>query len=161
MTTQADARRTARASGVRQSRIGKRPSRSQGRHARSLKDRTIEIKGPKGQLSRELPPNVDVKVDAGKVAVTPTIGGRDGARFQGLARALISGHGRRARPTGYTKTLQLVGTGYRAEVKGADAQPGARLLAPDRLPAPEGDQVRDPGRLEGNARSSSPAPTRR
>ena len=47
----------------------------------------------------------------------PTIGGRDGSRFQGLARALINGMVKGA-ATGYTKTLQLVGTGYRAEVKG-------------------------------------------
>ena len=60
------------------------------------------------------------------------MGGRDGARFQGLARSLINGMVEGA-ATGYTKTLQLVGTGYRAELKGQSHQPRARLLPPGRV----------------------------
>jgi len=58
-----------------------------------------------------------VKIEGGEVHVYPTVTGRDGARFQGLARSIINGMVTGA-ATGYTKTLQLVGTGYRAEVKG-------------------------------------------
>ncbi|MBK6691974.1 MAG: 50S ribosomal protein L6 [Myxococcales bacterium] len=102
---------------LRQSRVGKRPVEILKGVTVSLKDGVIDIKGPKGQLSRKLPPNVDVKVEATKVSVQPTIGGRDGARFQGLARALI-GSMIQGAGVGYAKTLQLVGTGYRAELKG-------------------------------------------
>ncbi len=102
---------------LRLSRVGKRPVELPKGVTASIANNKIDIKGPKGQLSRELPPNVDVKIDAGKVTVKPTIGGRDGARFQGLTRALIQSMATGA-GTGYTRTLQLVGTGYRAEVKG-------------------------------------------
>jgi large subunit ribosomal protein L6 len=102
---------------LRLSRVGKRPVELPKGVTAAIANNTIEIKGPKGQLSRLLPPNVDVKIDGGKVTVVPTIGGRDGARFQGLTRALIQSMTTGA-ATGYTRTLQLVGTGYRAEVKG-------------------------------------------
>jgi large subunit ribosomal protein L6 len=102
---------------LRLSRIGKRPVELPKGVTASIAQNKIDIKGPKGQLSRELPPNVDVKIDAGKVTVKPLIGGRDGARFQGLTRALIQSMATGA-GSGYTRTLQLVGTGYRAEVKG-------------------------------------------
>jgi large subunit ribosomal protein L6 len=102
---------------LRLSRIGKRPVELPKGVTASIAQNKIEIKGPKGQLSRILPPNVDVQIDAGKVTVKPTIGGRDGARFQGLTRALIQSMATGA-GAGFVRTLQLVGTGYRAEVKG-------------------------------------------
>src|SRR5262249_9519613 len=102
---------------LRQSRTGKRPVDLPKGVTATIANGKIDVKGPKGQLSRELPPNVTVKVENNAVVVAPTVGGRDGARFQGLARSLINGMVAGA-ATGYTKTLQLVGTGYRAEVKG-------------------------------------------
>jgi large subunit ribosomal protein L6 len=108
---------TTEPEGLRLSRVGKRPVELPKGVTATIAQNKIDIKGPKGQLSRELPPNVDVKIDAGKVTVKPTIGGRDGARFQGLTRALIQSMATGA-GAGYVRTLQLVGTGYRAEVKG-------------------------------------------
>ena len=103
--------------GFRQSRVGKRPIALPKGVTVSLKgERAIDVKGPKGTLSRELPAGIKLQIEGGNVVVTPTVPGRDGARFQGLAWALI-----RCMITGvsegYTKTLQLVGTGYRAELK--------------------------------------------
>jgi len=103
--------------GLRQSRTGKRPIALPKGVTATLKERSIEVKGPKGTLARELPLNVSVKVDGGHIAIMPTIAGRDGARFQGLTRALLAGMVTGV-ADGYTRTLQLVGTGYRAEVKG-------------------------------------------
>ncbi|MEO8874541.1 MAG: 50S ribosomal protein L6 [Polyangiaceae bacterium] len=114
-------KRTADAKGkipdLRQARIGKRPVAMPKGVTATLTNGVIEVKGPKGNSSRKLPPNVDVKIDGSTITVMPTIGGRDGARFQGLARALINamvvGSG-----TGYVRTLELRGTGYRAEIRG-------------------------------------------
>src|SRR5208282_1332949 len=92
MTDQAQVKpATGGISDLRLSRVGKRPVELPKGVTASIANGKIDVKGPKGQLSRIIPPNVDVKVEAGKVVVKPTIGGRDGARFQGLARALISG----------------------------------------------------------------------
>jgi large subunit ribosomal protein L6 len=133
---------------LRLSRVGKRPVELPKGVTASVANGKIDVKGPKGQLSRILPPNVDVKVDAGKVTVKPMIGGRDGARLQGLARALIAGMAQGA-GTGYTKTLQLVGTGYRAEVKGQTLNLLLGFSHPINFPLPAGVKAEIPGDSKG------------
>jgi large subunit ribosomal protein L6 len=133
---------------LRLSRTGKRPVDLPKGVTATVTNGKIDVKGPKGQLSRVLPPNVTVKVDGGHVAVQPTIGGRDGARFQGLARSLISGMIVGA-ASGYTKTLQLVGTGYRAEVKGAILNLSLGFSHPVNFPIPQGIKVEIPGDSKG------------
>lgn len=102
---------------MRQSRVGKRPIALPKGVTLTVANSKVDIKGPKGTLSRPLTPNVTVKTENNEVIITPTVAGRDGARFQGLARSIINGMVDGV-ATGYTKQLQLVGTGYRAEVKG-------------------------------------------
>jgi large subunit ribosomal protein L6 len=133
---------------VYQARIGKRPVALPKGVTASLKDRTVEIKGPKGTLSRELPPNVILKVDASSLLVTPTIEGRDGARFQGLARALLAGMVVGV-AEGYTKTLQLVGTGYRAELKGTSVNLSLGFSHPVLFPLPKGVKCEIPADSKG------------
>jgi large subunit ribosomal protein L6 len=133
---------------VRLSRTGKRPVVLPKGVTAGLKERLFEIKGPKGQLARELPPNVSVKVDAGQVTVVPTIPGRDGARFQGLARSLLSGM-LVGVTEGYTKTLQLVGTGYRAELKGTTLHLALGFSHPVAFPLPKGVKCEIPGDSKG------------
>ncbi len=78
-----------------------------------------------------------MKVDAGKLSVLPTITGRDGARFQGLARALFAAMTKGV-AEGYTKQLELVGTGYRAELKGTMLHLTLGFSHPVSLPLPAG-----------------------
>ena len=133
---------------LRQSRVGKRPVEIPKGVTVAIANGKVDVKGPKGTLSRGLTPNVDVKMEGAKINVMPTIGGRDGARFQGLARALINsmvvGCG-----TGYTKTLQLVGTGYRAEVKGQNLNLALGFSHPINFPIPQGIKVDIPGDSKG------------
>ena len=151
MTAQATAtKEAAPGEGLRLSRVGKRPVELPKGVTATIAQNKIEIKGPKGNLSRPLPPNVDVKIDAGKVTVQPTITGRDGARFQGLTRALIQSMATGA-GTGYTRTLQLVGTGYRAEVKGPVLNLLLGFSHPIAFTVPAGIKIEVPGRLEGDA----------
>ena len=138
----------ARDQGIFQSRIGKRPIALPKGVSATLKDGSIELKGPKGSLSRVLPPGVAAKVDAGAVHITPTAPGRDGARLQGLAWALIGGmvvgvH------EGYTRTLQLVGTGYRAELKGTVINLALGFSHPIAFPLPQGVKCEIPGDSKG------------
>jgi large subunit ribosomal protein L6 len=132
----------------RLSRTGKRPVELPKGVTAAVANGKIDVKGPKGQLSRALPPNVTVKVEGGHVAVLPTIGGRDGARYQGLARSLINGMIVGA-TTGYTKTLQLVGTGYRAEVKGPVLNMSLGFSHPVNFKIPAGIKVEIPGDSKG------------
>jgi large subunit ribosomal protein L6 len=137
-----------KSSDVRLSRTGKRPVALPKGVTAAVANGKIDVKGPKGQLSRALPPNVTVKIETAGVTVVPTIGGRDGARFQGLARSLINGMVSGA-AAGYTKTLQLVGTGYRAEVKGQVLNLALGFSHPINFPIPQGIKVEIPGDSKG------------
>ncbi|MRG94535.1 50S ribosomal protein L6 [Polyangium spumosum] len=99
------------------SRIGKRPVDVPKGVTVAVQGRKLEVKGAKGQLARELPASVEVKVDGAKVHVTSTAPGRDGSRLQGLVRALLAGMVKGA-SDGYERVLELKGTGYRVDLKG-------------------------------------------
>ena len=133
---------------MRQSRVGKRPVELLKGVTITVANGKVDVKGPKGTLSKALTPNVKVKVEGNEVSVYPTVTGRDGARFQGLARSIINGMIVGA-GTGYVKTLQLVGTGYRAEVKGKILNLALGFSHPVNFPIPEGVTVQIPGDSKG------------
>ena len=134
--------------GIRHSRTGKKPVTLPKGVTSSLKAGSLEVKGPKGTLTRVLPPNVDVKVDGGKITVMPTIPGRDGSRFQGVARSLSAGMVTGV-AEGYTKTLELRGTGYRAELKGTVLNLALGFSHPVNFPLPQGVKCEIPGDSKG------------
>jgi large subunit ribosomal protein L6 len=134
--------------GIRQSRTGKRPIPLPKGVSATLKERSIEIKGPRATLHRDVPDNVIVKVDGGQIHIAPNVPGRDGARFQGLARALLAGMVTGV-ADGYTKTLQLVGTGYRAELKGQVLNLSLGFSHPIAFPLPKGLKCDIPGDSKG------------
>jgi large subunit ribosomal protein L6 len=148
VTTMATQTQPLGGDGIRQSRTGKRPIVLPKGVSATLKDGALEIKGPKGTLSRPIPPNVNVTVTGGALTVMPTIAGRDGARFQGLARALFAGMVAGV-TEGYTKTLQLVGTGYRAELKGQLLNLSLGFSHAVAFPLPQGIKCEIPGDSKG------------
>ena len=147
MTTQAPTQHNT-GERVYQARIGKRPIALPKGVTATLKDGNIEIKGPKGTLSRAVTPNVDVKVEGGQITVGRTIEGRDGSRFQGLARALLAGMVKGV-AEGYTKTLELRGTGYRAELKGTNLNLNLGFSHQILFPLPKGVKCEIPAESKG------------
>lgn len=133
---------------MKQSRVGKRPIALPKGVTVTVANGKVDVKGPKGQLSRPLTPNVKVVVENNEVAIKPTVEGRDGARFQGLARSIILGMVE-GTANGYTKTLQLVGTGYRAEVKGKILNLLLGFSHQINYPIPEGVTVQIPADSKG------------
>lgn len=116
MTAQAQA--PDEATIVTQSRLGKRPVPLPKGVDFKLNGRNATVKGPKGELSRELPEGIKVKIVDQELVIEPEAGaGRVGRQFQGLTRALLANMVTGA-ATGYAMSLDLVGVGYRAEVKG-------------------------------------------
>src|SRR5688572_21766253 len=99
------------------SRIGKRPVELPKGVTVTVQGSKIEVKGPKGTLTRQLHKDVDVKVE-GTVAniklkrEDPLLG-----RFHGLTRTLVSNMVLGV-TTGFSKRLKLVGVGYRAAAAG-------------------------------------------
>jgi large subunit ribosomal protein L6 len=103
--------------GKRESRVGKRAIPLPKGVTVAVKDRSVEVKGAKGTLKMQLPETVTVKEANGQLAVASTLDTADGPRLQGLGRALLANLVQGV-SQGYERTLELVGTGYRAEVKG-------------------------------------------
>ncbi len=99
------------------SRVGKRPIDLPKGVTATINGRKIDIKGPKGQLSRAITDKVELKLDAGKLHVSSLAPGRDASRLQGLTRALVAAMVKGV-AEGYERTLELKGTGYRVELKG-------------------------------------------
>ena len=102
---------------VRLSRVGKRPVNIPKGVTVNLSDVKVDVQGPKGKLSIPLPGQVIAKKDGDAISFTSSAPGRDGARLQGLSRALLASAVKGA-AEGYERVLELVGTGYRCEVKG-------------------------------------------
>jgi len=100
-----------------QSRIGKRPVGVPKGVTVKVDSPRVQVEGPKGKLSMELPPTVALARDGDQIRVDSSASGRDGSRLQGLARALLASMVKGV-AEGYTRTLELVGTGYRCEVLG-------------------------------------------
>ncbi|MGK4001303.1 50S ribosomal protein L6 [Sorangium sp. So ce1036] len=99
------------------SRVGKRPIDLPKGVTATVNGRKIEVKGPKGQLSRTLTDKVEIKLDGGKLHVSSVAPGRDASRLQGLTRALVAAMVKGV-SEGYERVLELKGTGYRVELKG-------------------------------------------
>ncbi len=104
----------------RVSRTGKKPIPLPAGLTVTLAGGKLTVKGPKGTMERQIHSAVEVVKDGNALVVKPRPeSGDSGARFQGLTRALVSNLVQGA-STGYKVSLDLIGTGYRAEVKGQD-----------------------------------------
>lgn len=103
---------------TKQSRLGKKPIPIPQGVEVKIDGQQVSLKGKQGSATRRIPNEVDVKQQEGAlvVALKPNTGAR-GPQFQGLTRALLAGLVEGV-SNGYTRSLDLVGVGYRAEVKG-------------------------------------------
>lgn len=100
------------------SRIGKAPIRiPSGVNIEISKGNLVKVKGPKGELSEQVHPDIEVKIEDGELLVTRPTDQKRHRSMHGLYRALIYNmvHGV---TQGYVHELELVGVGYRAESTG-------------------------------------------
>ena len=103
----------------------------------SLKGSTFSAKGPKGELSLEVHREIEVKVDDGVVTVhRPSDEPRHKA-LHGLVRSLVANMVAGVHE-GFSKTLEIVGVGYRADVSGKGITVLVGYSHPIDYPAPEG-----------------------
>ena len=121
----------------RQSRVGKRPVVLPKGVSFALSGESFTVKGPKGTLTKAVVPNVQVAHDGAEVRVTSSSPGRDGARLQGLMRALLASMVKGV-AEGYERGLELVGTGYRCELKGKTVTFQVGLSHPTSIQLPDG-----------------------
>ena len=97
------------------SRIGKKPVPVPSGVNVTIKDSTIAIKGPKGELKRPVPTGVSAKLEAGQVLISRQGDGREERARHGLLRALVANMVKGV-TEGYTRQLEINGVGYRAEI---------------------------------------------
>jgi large subunit ribosomal protein L6 len=102
---------------LRQSRVGKRPIPIPKGVTVNFTGGKVDVQGPKGKLARELPAEIRFSREGDAITVVADASPRDLARLQGLGRALVASMIKGA-AEGYERILELVGTGYRCEVKG-------------------------------------------
>ena len=99
------------------SRIGKAPIEIPAGVTVQVKDNVVTVKGPKGELSQEVNPDITVKVEDGHVVLTRPTDDKEHRAMHGLYRALV--HNMVVGVSeGYKKEMELVGVGYRATATG-------------------------------------------
>jgi large subunit ribosomal protein L6 len=96
------------------SRIGKKPIPLPGGVKVQIGEQ-LQVTGPKGTLSVPIPPGISVEQATGKLEIKRTTD--DHAALHGLTRALAA-NAVQGVSAGFTRELDIVGIGYRADVKG-------------------------------------------
>jgi large subunit ribosomal protein L6 len=99
------------------SRIGKHPVTVPSGVQVSVDGQNLNVKGPKGQLALRLVDEMEVKVESGKVHVTPREQSRRARTMWGMQRSLVNNM-MNGVVKGFTVGLEINGVGYRAAVQG-------------------------------------------
>jgi large subunit ribosomal protein L6 len=99
------------------SRIGKLPITIPENVEVNLKDHFLTCKGPQGELNRELHPEMKIKVENGEIMVERPSESKNHRSLHGLTRSLIANMVEGV-SKGFMRKLEVVGIGYKAEMKG-------------------------------------------
>ena len=103
------------------SRIGRLPIDIPAGVTVSVEGQDVAVKGPKGELALTVANPIEVKVEEGQVLVTRPDDERESRSLHGLTRTLINNNIIGV-TQGYTKGLEVVGTGYRVAQKGSSVE---------------------------------------
>src|SRR5687768_6264695 len=100
----------------------------------------VTVKGPKGSLTTPLVSGIDVKVENNVVQFTRADEEKRTRAFHGLMRALVASNVKGV-SEGFKKELDIIGVGYRAEVKGKEVVFALGYSHPVRFPIPLGFDI--------------------
>jgi large subunit ribosomal protein L6 len=125
------------------SRIGKKPITIPKGVTVSQNGQSIKIKGPKGELFNEVHPNISVQIKDEEILVTRPNDLKENKALHGLTRALIQNNVDGVSKA-YVKTLDIVGVGYRAELKGTNLLLNIGYSHPIYFMPPEGVTLQTP-----------------
>lgn len=126
------------------SRIGLKPINiPAGVEIKVSEDNLIEVKGPKGLLSERMSPDMIIELEDGVLTVARPTENKRHKSLHGLTRTLISNMIVGV-TEGYTKSLEIIGTGYRAQKQGNKLMLTLGYSHPLELEDPEGIDVEVP-----------------
>jgi len=122
------------------SRVGRKPISIPKGVDLKVSGRTVAVKGPKGELTREIREGLVVKLEDGLAVIEQTHAGKMAGALHGLTRALIQNMVEGV-SQGFTKSLEIHGTGYRAAVQGQKLVLNLGHSHPIEYPIPKGIQA--------------------
>ena len=125
------------------SRIGRMPIDIPAGVDVKLDGQIIKVKGPKGELTRTLHPDMKVTIADNVITVERPSDEKEHRSLHGLTRALIANMVTGV-STGFKKELEIVGVGYRAQMKGKKLALTLGFSHPLELDAPEGITIECP-----------------
>ncbi|MBC8591572.1 50S ribosomal protein L6 [Wansuia hejianensis] len=126
------------------SRIGLNPINIPNGVEINLKENNlVEVKGPKGQLTEKISPEMEIKIEDGVLTVSRPSENKRHRSLHGLSRTLISNMIEGV-TEGYSKSLVIEGTGYRAQKQGKKLILNLGYSHPIELEDPEGIEVEVP-----------------
>lgn len=119
------------------SRIGRTPIAIPAGVEVNIDGADVTVKGPKGTLQHRVAAPIEVAIEDGEVRVTRPNDERESRALHGLTRSLVANMIEGV-TQGYTKALEIVGTGYRVVAKGKDLEFALGFSHPVLVKAPEG-----------------------
>jgi large subunit ribosomal protein L6 len=100
----------------------------------------VRVKGPKGELASRIPPGITMEIDKGEVRFARSNDEPQQRAWHGLVRSLVA-NSVAGVTKGFTRDLEIVGVGYKAEVKGKTIVFTLGYSHPINFPIPEGINV--------------------
>ena len=122
------------------SRIGKKPIALPKGVTVKIDAGAVEVQGPKGKLRQALPPGIVITQEDGTLVAKLERDDNELRKFHGLARSLVA-NAVFGVTEGFKKELDIVGVGYRAELKGKEVHFALGYSHPVVFPIPTGIDV--------------------
>lgn len=134
------------------SRIAKKPVELSGADV-SINGQTVTAKGKQGSLTMDLHKTVSVKQDDGTLVFTPKDDSKSSMAMTGTMRSLVNNMIVGV-TEGFTKQLQLIGVGYRAQMQGNVLDLSLGFSHPVKYAIPEGITIETPSQTEINVKGA-------
>jgi len=99
------------------SRIGLRPIEVPAGVEVKVNANTVQVKGPKGELSQTISPTMDVKIEENSITIERQSEDKTARSLHGTTRSLINNMIEGV-TSGFQKELEIIGVGYRAQLQG-------------------------------------------
>lgn len=129
------------------SRVGRMPIEIPAGVTVDLQGHHITVKGPKGELSRDLHPDMNITVEGNEILVTRPSDNKDHRSLHGLTRALVANMVTGV-TEGFSKKLEINGVGYRAAKQGNKLVLTLGFSHPVEMEAPAGITIDVPNQTE-------------
>ena len=125
------------------SRIGKKPIPVPDGVTISIEPELVRVNGPRGELTERVSRDIDVTQNDGELVVTRPTDRAEHRALHGLTRSLVANMVQGV-TSGFTKTLEIQGVGYRAQLKGRNLELALGYSHPVAVPAPDGIEFEVP-----------------